>query len=45
VRADVADLRSSPLIPDDVPVRGFVYDVRTGTVREVPVDATATAGA
>lgn len=35
VRDDVAYLRASPLIPDDVPVRGFVYDVRTGTVREV----------
>jgi carbonic anhydrase len=39
VRSDVAYLRASPLIPADVPVRGFVYDVRTGTVREVPVDA------
>jgi carbonic anhydrase len=35
VRDDVEFLRSSPLIPDDVPVRGFVYDVRTGRVEEV----------
>ena len=35
VRQDVATIRSSPLIPDDIPVRGFVYDVRTGRLREV----------
>jgi carbonic anhydrase len=35
VRDDVTFLRSSPLIPDDVPVRGFVYDVATGRVQEV----------
>ena len=45
VRADVAYLRASPLIPADIPVRGFVYDVRTGTVREVPVDAEAAVSA
>ena len=35
VRDDVATLRSSPLIPDDIPVSGFVYDVHTGRLREV----------
>jgi carbonic anhydrase len=35
VRDDVAFLRASPLIADDVAVRGFVYDVRTGRVSEV----------
>jgi carbonic anhydrase len=35
VRADVAAYRSSPLVRKDVPVRGFVYDVRTGKLREV----------
>jgi len=35
VRQDVAAIRSSPLVPDDVSVRGFVYDVRTGRLREV----------
>ena len=35
VREDVATIRSSPLIPDDVSVRGFVYDVQTGRLREV----------
>jgi carbonic anhydrase len=34
VRDDVASLRSSPILLD-VPVRGFVYDVRTGRLQEV----------
>jgi carbonic anhydrase len=43
VRQDVAYLRASPLIPEDVPIRGFVYDVRTGTVSEVTVEEQAAA--
>jgi carbonic anhydrase len=35
VRQDVATIRSSPLIPKDITVNGFVYDVRTGRLREV----------
>ncbi len=35
VRDDVAELRASPLIPRQVPVRGFVYDVRNGRITEV----------
>jgi carbonic anhydrase len=35
VRDDVRFLKESPLIPDDVSIRGFVYDVKTGKVREV----------
>ena len=35
VRDDVATIRASPLVPDDVAVRGFVYDVRSGRLREV----------
>jgi carbonic anhydrase len=35
VRDDVAIIRSSPLIPQDITVRGFVYDVGTGRLREV----------
>ena len=35
VREDVAIIRSSPLISQGIPVRGFVYDVRSGNVREV----------
>ena len=35
VRQDVATIRASPLVPPDITVRGFVYDVRTGRLREV----------
>jgi carbonic anhydrase len=35
VREDVETIRSSPLVSRDVAVRGFIYDVRTGRLREV----------
>ena len=35
VRDDVEIVRSSPLIPNDVEVTGFVYDVKTGRLHEV----------
>jgi carbonic anhydrase len=35
VRDDVDFLRSSPLIGDDVELRGFIYDVDTGRLGEV----------
>jgi carbonic anhydrase len=35
IREDVAFLLSSPLIPGDVVVRGFLYDVRTGRLNEI----------
>jgi carbonic anhydrase len=35
VRDDVEFLKSSPLVPDDVSIRGFVYDVKSGKVSEV----------
>ena len=35
VRDDVATIRSSPLVPDDVAVSGFVYDVGSGRLRRV----------
>ena len=35
VRDDVQFLKDSPLIPDDISVRGFVYDVKTGKITEV----------
>jgi carbonic anhydrase len=38
VREDVSFLISSPLIPSNVTVRGFVYDVRTGKLTEVEVE-------
>jgi carbonic anhydrase len=36
VREDVAAIRTAPLLLKDVPVRGFIYDVRTGRLQEVP---------
>jgi carbonic anhydrase len=35
VRDDVAFLKDSPLIPDDIDIRGFVYDVQTRRLSEV----------
>ena len=35
VRDDLARVRSSTIFPDGVSVSGHVYDVRTGTLREV----------
>lgn len=35
VRDDVAFLRESPLIPNDIPISGAIYDVTTGKVHEV----------
>lgn len=35
VRDDVALLKESPLLPNDVLVRGFIYDVKTGSLREI----------
>jgi carbonic anhydrase len=35
VRDDVAIIKDSPLIPDDVPVTGFVYDVKSGKIQQV----------
>jgi carbonic anhydrase len=38
VRDDVAILRSSPLIPRDIPISGAIYDVHTGRLQEVVRD-------
>jgi carbonic anhydrase len=35
VREDVEVIRSSPLIARGTPVTGFIYDVKTGRIREV----------
>jgi len=35
VRDDVAIIRDSPLLLKDAPVRGFIYDVKTGRLDEV----------
>jgi carbonic anhydrase len=44
VRADLDAYERSPLVRHDVPVRGFVFDVKTGRVHEVhrrPLERTA----
>ena len=35
VRDDVALIRNSPFIPSEIPVTGFIYDVKTGRIQEV----------
>ncbi len=35
VHDDVRAIREHPMIPAPIPVRGYVYDVRTGRIREV----------
>ncbi len=35
VREDVAAIRNSAFIPNDIPVHGFVYDVSSGRLHEV----------
>lgn len=35
VRDDVRALHDSPLLLKNVPIRGFIYDIRTGRLREV----------
>jgi carbonic anhydrase len=35
VRDDLATIRTSPLLPKEIPVRGFIYDVTTGALTEV----------
>jgi carbonic anhydrase len=36
VRQSIARIKASPFIPHNEAVRGFVYDVTTGRLREVP---------
>ena len=37
VREQVQKIRSHPWIPSQIPVRGFIYDVKTGKLNEVRV--------
>ena len=32
LKADLEKIRSCPLLPDDLEVAGFIFDVRTGTL-------------
>ena len=40
VAADVRRIRNHPLVPRDIPIYGYIYDVKTGRLIEVP-EATA----
>lgn len=35
VRDDIAAIRNSPLLLKEAPVRGFIYDIKTGRLHEV----------
>jgi carbonic anhydrase len=35
IREQMRRVKSHPWIPKNIPVRGFVYDVKTGKLREV----------
>jgi carbonic anhydrase len=37
VTEDVARIKNHPLVPKNIPVYGFIYDVKTGRLVEVPV--------
>jgi carbonic anhydrase len=39
VTADVQRIRNHPLVPKGIPIYGYIYDVKTGKLIEVP-DAT-----
>jgi len=36
---DVSRIRDHPLVPNEIPIYGYIYDVRSGELVEVP-DAT-----
>ena len=38
---DVLRIRNHPLVPDDIPIYGYIYDVKTGNLLEVPEATTA----
>jgi len=42
VREQVQRVKSHPWIPDSIPVRGFIYDVKTGRLNEVAATAPQT---
>jgi carbonic anhydrase len=41
VVADVRRIRNYPLIPKSIPIYGYIYDVRTGKLEEVPAATAA----
>jgi len=36
VVSDVTRIRNHPLVPDDIPIYGYIFDVKTGKLIEVP---------
>jgi carbonic anhydrase len=36
VREDVALIQRHPLVPGDIPIYGYIYDVRSGQLLSVP---------
>lgn len=34
--ADVRHIRQHPLVPQDIPIYGYLYDVRSGKLMEIP---------
>jgi carbonic anhydrase len=36
VTADVRRIRNHPLVPKEIPIYGYIYDVKTGRLAEVP---------
>jgi carbonic anhydrase len=38
---DVSRIRNHPLVPSSIPVYGYIYDVRSGRLVEVPAATTA----
>jgi carbonic anhydrase len=41
VVADVTRIRTSPLVPKSIPIYGYIYDVRSGRLIEVPAATAA----
>jgi len=33
---DVTRIRNHPLVPEDIPIYGYIYDVKSGAIVEVP---------
>jgi len=41
VLADVTRIRTSPLVPKSIPIYGFIYDVKSGKLIEIPAATAA----
>src|SRR6267142_3210478 len=41
VEADVRRIRAHPLVPREIPIYGYVYDVKTGRLKEIPAATAA----